>query len=78
MSGCDFFSASLDRPNIFYEVLPCTDIETDIQSVVQSLKEYVRISVIVYCHSLNICADPYAHFHLELGELRTIHLVQDM
>ena len=25
--------------------------------------------MIVYCHSLNICADLYAHFHFELGDV---------
>jgi len=70
MSGCEFVCTSPDRPNIFYEVLPRTDIETDLQSIVQSLREhkYQAPRVIVYCHSLNICADLYAHFHFELGD----------
>ena len=40
-----------------------------LQSVLQSLKESKNQAprVIVYCGSLNTCADLYAHFHFELG-----------
>ena len=65
-----FVSASPDRPNIYYEVIPRTAIEVDLQLILSSLKEYENEAprVIVYCHSLNICADLYAHFHFELGD----------
>ena len=69
MVGCEFVSTSPDRSNIFYEVLPRTSIEMDLQPVLESLKQYKNQApcVIVYCHSLNICADLYAHFLFELG-----------
>ena len=49
-SGCEFVSTSPDCLNIFLEVLPCTENETDLQSVVQSLKELKNQAphVIVY------------------------------
>ena len=34
MKGCEFVYTSPDRPNIFYEVQPHTDIETDVQHLV--------------------------------------------
>ena len=70
MGGCEFVSTSPDRSNIFYEVLPRADVETDLQPVLKSLQEYKNQAprVIVYCHSLNICSDLYAHFHFELGD----------
>ena len=70
MRGCEFVYTSPDRPNIFYEVQPCTDIETDVQHFVQSLRELANKApcVIVYCRSLNSCADLYAHFHYVLGD----------
>lgn len=68
MSGCEFVYTSPDRPNIFYKVRVRTDIETDLQPL-QSLRKLANRAphVIVYCHSLNLCADLYAHFHYELG-----------
>ena len=70
MRGCEFVYTSPDRLNIFYEVQPRTDIETDVQHLVQSLHELSNKSphVIVYCRSLNSCADLYAHFHYVLGD----------
>lgn len=70
MFDCDFVCASPDRPNIFYEVRPRTDIEIDMQVLVSSLKEHQIKAprVIVYCHTLDMCADLYAHFHHELGD----------
>ena len=70
MSNCDFVCTSPDRPNIRYEVCCRTDIETDMHSLVASLKECNRKAprVIVYCHTLNMCAELYAHFHFELGD----------
>ena len=65
MSGCVQVTASLDRPNIYYEVNPRTDIDTDFRPLVDSLKERVVHTprVLVYCQSLGMCAELYAHFH---------------
>ena len=70
MVGCEFISVSPDRPNIFYEVRVRTDIETDMQMLLDSLKKYKASAprAIVYCRSLNTCADLYAHFHYDLGK----------
>ena len=70
MSNCDFVCTSPDRPNIRYEVCCRSDIETDMHSLVVSLKECNKKSprVIIYCRTLNMCADLYAHFHFELGD----------
>ena len=45
-------------------------IYTDLKFVVDTLREQ-RVKaprVIVYCHSLDICANLYAHFYYELGD----------
>lgn len=70
MSNCEFVSASPNRPNIYYEVLQRTDIDADLKSVVDSLREFgIRAPrLIVYCRSLDMCANLYAHFHYELGD----------
>ena len=51
MVGCEFISVSPDRPNIFYEVRVRTDIETDMQMLLDSLKKYKASAprAIVYC-----------------------------
>ena len=63
MVDCDFICASPDHPNIFYEFRPRTDIDMGV--LVSSLKEH-HIKAIVYCRTLDMCADLYAHFHHEL------------
>ena len=70
MVGCTFIHTSPDRPNIFYDVRVRTDIETDTQPVVNILSKYLinMPRMIVYCRSLNSCADLYAHFHHEFQE----------
>lgn len=70
MNGCDFVCASPDRPNICYEVCHRTDIENDMCSLVTSFKECNKKAprVIIYCRTLNMCADLYAHFHYELED----------
>ena len=70
MSGCAEVTTSPDRPNIFYEVKPRTDIDTDFLPLITTLqKEAVRAPrVLVYCQSLDTCADLFAHFLYELGE----------
>lgn len=70
MRGCVEVSASPDRPNIFYDVKKRTDIDTDLYQVLDSLrvKTISAPRVIVYCRSLDMCAELYAHFLHELGE----------
>ena len=70
MTDCETVTTSPDCPNIYYEVRVCTDMETDLNDVVASLKEMKNMApcVIVYCRTLDICADLYAHFHFELGD----------
>ena len=65
----EFISTSPDRPNIYYEVRPRTEIDTDMKTIICSLKEHKNKAprVVVYCPTLDICADLYAHFHYELG-----------
>ncbi len=68
-SDCVKVSVSPDRPNIFYGVEIRTDIESDFSDLIVSLRQnqVQTPRVIVYCRSLNMCADLYAHFHFELG-----------
>lgn len=70
MRGCDDVSASPDRPNIYYEVKGRTSFESDLDHVLSSLrvKSITAPRVIIYCQSLDVCADLYAHFNYELGE----------
>ena len=46
------------------------EIDADLKTVICSLMEHKNRAprVIVYCRSLDICADLYAHFHYELGD----------
>ena len=59
-----------DRPNIYYEVRQRTDIEADLQPLVHSLlaERNKAKRVVVYCRSLNMVADLYAHFLYTLGD----------
>ena len=70
MRGYVEVSASPDRPNIFYKVKTRSDFETDLDHVLSSLKSKSISAprVLVYCKSIDMCADLYAHFHYELGE----------
>ena len=70
MVHCEFVYTSPDRSNIYYEVHPRSDMETDLLPVLSSVRDYQNKAprVIVYCRSLNMCADLYAHFHYELGD----------
>lgn len=69
MKECQFIYTSPDRSNIFYCVKQRSDIETDFTHIVDSLKanSINAPRVIVYCKSLNLCADLYAHFLYKLG-----------
>ena len=57
MTDCETVTTSPDRPNIYYEVRVRTDMETDLNDVVASLKELKNMAprVIVYCRTLDIC-----------------------
>ena len=68
MKGCEVISASPDRPNIFYEVHRKTEFENDLRPILNSLKKHRNKAprVIVYCRTLDICSDLYAHFLYEL------------
>ena len=70
MSNYKFVFASPERPNIYYEVLPRSDMETDIKPLVDDLRrnKLLMSRVIIYCRSLNVCADLYAFFLTSLGE----------
>lgn len=70
MTGCVHVSASPNRPNIFYVVKPRTDVNTDFLPLVTTLREESILTprVLVYCQTLDTCADLYAHFHYELGD----------
>ena len=70
MQGCKLVYTSPNRPNIYYEVRPRTDIETDFAPLVSDLQcNYNKAErVIVYCRSYNMCADLYEHFLFSLGD----------
>ena len=55
MEGCVVVSVSPDRPNIFYEVQARTDIPSDMEPLVQSIKKNKLQAprIVVYCRSLN-------------------------
>lgn len=70
MGDCKVVSTSPDHPNICYEVHAHSDVGTDMDLVVSSLKTQKNLAprVLVYCRTLDMCADLYAHFHYELGD----------
>ena len=70
MAKCVQVSRSPDRPNIFYEVYTRTTMDSDLLWLLSSLRENLHKAprVIVYCQSLDMCSELYAHFHFELGE----------
>ena len=70
MSGCAEVITSPDHPNIFYSVQARSDISTDFLPLISTLKEKAVLAprVLVYCQTLDMCADLYAHFQYELGE----------
>ena len=70
MYDCESMMTSPDRSNIYYEVHPQTEIGGDLHFLLNHLKQLRNQAprAIVYCCSLNTCADLYACFHFELGE----------
>ena len=67
MNGCATISASPNRPNIFYSVheRQWKDLAPVIDDVRSNGIKANR--VFIYCRSLNMCADLYAHFLYTLG-----------
>ena len=54
---------------IYYEVLPRSDVDTDIKPIVDDRRNKLQMTrVIIYCRSLNVCSDLYAYFLSCLGE----------
>ena len=47
-----------------------TTIEDDLAHLVESIRSHRKKAehIIIYCCSLNLCADSHAHFHAELGD----------
>ena len=71
MTDCIKVSHCPDRPNIFYGVQPRSDVYTDFSELLSTLREKLDKTprVIVYCRSLNMCSELFAHFHYELGPI---------
>ena len=71
MRGCAVIRVSPNRPDIYYEVRPRTTVEGDMEHLVSSLRLHANKAdrVMVYCRSLNMCADLYEHFHNSLGDV---------
>ena len=67
---------SPDRPNIFYAVRPRTTIASDFQSILCTLWEKAIHAprVLIYCQSLDVCADLYAHCHYKLRSVTIVYL----
>lgn len=70
MSESKLVYVSPNRSNIYFEVRPRTNIEADMAPLLHDLQTNKQKAkrVLVYCRSLNTCADLYAHFCYELGE----------
>lgn len=69
MTNCEYVYTSPERPNIYYEVFNRTEIEIDLKYLVDELRlhKITMPRVVVYCRSLNVCADVYAFFLNDLG-----------
>ena len=70
MDGCEFVSYSPDRPNIFYKVARQTSIEEELQLLLSSLKDKRQDTprAIIYCRTLNSCAELFATFQEYMGK----------
>ena len=64
MKGCEYISASPNKPNIMYRVCERTSIEDDLAFLAEDLREnHINAErVIVYCCSLNMYSSLYVHF----------------
>lgn len=56
MADCVFVSTSPDWPNIFYELHTCTDVETDMSDLLESLRQLKIMASGVQCVCWLICA----------------------
>ena len=67
MTECKLVYLSPNQPNIYYEVRP---VEADMAPIVNDLltNKQKAQRVLIYCRSLNMCADLFAHFSYALGE----------
>ena len=71
MNGCKMVSESPNKPNMFYAVQRRSEnIEDDFSSVVDDLNanSIEAKRVIVYCRSLDMCSNLYAHFLYSLRD----------
>ena len=70
LSGCKLIRASPNRPNIYYEVVHRQDVKEDMSLLANQLKaaKIAMPRTIIYCRSLNLCADLYCFFLECLGD----------
>lgn len=70
LSAYRFIYASPDRPNLYYEARPRSDMVSDLSSLATEFKENKTKMprIIFYCRSLNLCADLYCFFLEKLGD----------
>ena len=71
MSGCAVVSVSPNKPNIFYSVQQRSgNIDSDLGFLTDDLlaNNIQAKRVIVYCQSLDMCANLYIHFMCTLGD----------
>ena len=71
MNGCKMVSESPNKPNIFYAVQRRSEnLEDDMSFIVADLSanSVKARRVIVYCRSLDMCSNLYAHFLYTLGD----------
>ena len=71
LGGGKVICVSPNQPNIYYEVCPRTTVEAGMEHLVTCLRVHGSKddTVIVYCRSLDMCADFFEHFHNSLGEM---------
>ena len=70
MLGCHVVNVSPNKPNIFYRVERRTaDMDKDLAFLTSDLlvNNIKAKRTIVYCQSLDMCANLYIHFHSKLG-----------
>ncbi len=71
MNNCTVVSVSPNKPNIFYSAQLCSDsIDRDLGFLIADLlfNNIQAKRVIVYCQSLDMCANLYIHFVSTLGD----------
>lgn len=63
-------STSPNRPNIYYEVKPRTEIESDFSDLLTTMKELAIKTprTLIYCQSVKMCYMLFAHFRYKLGD----------